>query len=66
MYVPNHEKWLSYYQKQAANKEASPVHGIKPVVSQDEGGIATLSNQFILPIERRKVHKVDNNSTKTN
>ena len=56
MYVPNHEKWLSYYQKQAAYKEASPVPGIKPVVSQDEGGIATLSHQFILPIERRKVH----------
>ena len=53
MYIPNHEKWLDYYEKMIKHKHSTPIPGAKSVAAQEEGGLTTLSNQFIIPIEKR-------------
>lgn len=64
MYIPNHEKWLTYYENIAKHKHSSPVPGVKSAVVQEEGGLTTLSNQFIIPIEKGKIPRGSNDASK--
>ena len=57
MYVPNHQKWLRYYEDISSHKHTSPFIGLNGTTDKSEGNIITLSNQYIIPIEKeKKIH----------
>lgn len=58
LYVPNHEKWLRYYENVSSHRHLLPTTGVVNKTEKgEETGINTQSSQSIIPIElEKKVH----------
>ena len=59
LYIPNHAKWVNFYENSLKRKQSSFLNGY----NNSDGRVLTLSADSVVPIEKKELPKISEDKT---